>query len=163
MRNHLIEHPAAYEETPALIAHILESYHETHRRELPELLALARKVEAMHGTDPNAPHGLAEALQSLMGELEVHMTRAELVLFPAIERGPHDAATGPIAIMRHDHDEQEQALARLAAITHGFRLPSGACSSWSRLYSGVRKLLDDLDEHIHLERDVLFPRFEPAG
>ena len=163
MHSHLVEHPAACEETPALIAHIIERYHDTHRRELPDLVALARKVETVHGTDPNAPHGLAEALQSIAGQLELHMKKEELVLFPAMERGRCEAANGPIASMRHDHDEQEEALARVAAITHGFRLPSGACSSWRRLYSGTRKLLDDLEEHIQLENEVLFPRFEAAG
>lgn len=154
---------AEHEETPALIAHIRERYHETHRRDLPELIALARKVETVHGTDPNAPHGLAEALAAIIGELEVHMEKEELVLFPAMERGRTEAVAGRIAMMRHDHDAQEQALARIAAITHGFRLPKGACRSWTRLYAGTQKLVEDLDEHMRLENDVLFPRFEGAA
>lgn len=162
MHSHLVEHPAACEETPALIAHIVERYHESHRRELPDLIALARKVESVHGTDPSAPHGLAEALQVIVGDLEIHMKKEELVLFPAMMCGRREAAAGSIASMRHDHDAQEQALARMAAITHGFRLPSGACSSWTRLYAGTRKLLEDLEEHIRLENEVLFPRFEAA-
>lgn len=160
MRSHLVEHPAACEETPALIAHIVERYHETHRREMPELVALARKVEKVHGTDPNAPHGLADALQAMVGELEVHMKKEELVLFPAMTRGRADAVAAPIEGMRHDHGDHEEALARIAAITHGFRLPAGACRSWKRLYEGTRKLVEDLDEHIYLENEVLFPRFE---
>lgn len=44
--------------TGALIDHIRTRYHDTHRRELPELIALARKVESAHATDPNTPHGL---------------------------------------------------------------------------------------------------------
>ena len=160
MRSHLVEHPAACEETPALIEHIVERYHQTHRREMPELVALARKVEKVHGTDPNAPHGLADALQAMVGELEVHMKKEELLLFPAMARGRADAVAAPIAGMRHDHDDHEEALARIAAITHGFRLPAGACRSWKRLYDGTRKLVEDIDEHIYLENEVLFPRFE---
>lgn len=155
-----VEHPAANEETPALIEHIVERYHETHRRELPELVALARKVERVHGTDPNAPHGLAEALADMVGDLEVHMKKEEFILFPAMQQGRADAVAAPIAVMRHDHHDHEEALARIAAITHGFRLPPDACSSWTRLYAGTRKLVEDLDEHIRLENDVLFPRFE---
>ena len=44
-----------------LIAHILERYHETHRRELPELIRLAEKVERVHASHPDVPAGLAEA------------------------------------------------------------------------------------------------------
>ncbi len=35
-------------EPSALIDHILARYHEVHRRELPELIRLARRVEAVH-------------------------------------------------------------------------------------------------------------------
>ena len=66
----------------------------------------------------------------------------------------------PIAGMRYDHAKHEEALGRIAAITHGFHLPADACESWRRLYAGTRKLVDDLDEHMSLENEVLFPRFE---
>lgn len=147
--------------TPDLIAHILERYHATHRRELPELVALARRVERVHGTDPNAPHGLAAALESLTAELEAHMrAEEEAVLYPALAAGEGARRAGTIASLRHDHAAQERDLARIAAITHGFRLPRGACRSWTRLYDGVGKLAEDLDEHRHLEERVLFPRLE---
>ena len=158
-----VEHPAACEETPALIEHILERYHAMHRRELPVLVALAEKVEAVHGEDPNAPHGLAQALRAVVEDLEAHMRKEEIVLFPAMRSGRTDAVAEPIAVMRNDHDEQERALARIAAITHGFRLPRDACRSWRQLYAGTRKLVEDLDEHVRLDNDVLFPRFEDAS
>ncbi|MFC7610763.1 DUF542 domain-containing protein [Teichococcus aestuarii] len=45
------------QETGALIALIEQRYHATHRRELPELVRLARRVEAVHGEHPLAPRG----------------------------------------------------------------------------------------------------------
>lgn len=111
--------------------HILERYHETHRRELPALVGLAQKVETVHGTDPNAPHGLADALRTMAGELERHMSNEERVLFPAMTRGQAAALAKPIAAMRLDHHGHEEALARIAAITHGLRLPKDACRSWA--------------------------------
>ena len=38
--------------------------------------------------------------------------------------------------------------------------PSGACRSWTALYRGCAKLCADLEAHIALENDVLFPQFE---
>jgi regulator of cell morphogenesis and NO signaling len=38
----------------------------------------------------------------------------------------------------------------------------GACRSWTALYTGLRKFADDLVEHIRLENEVLFPRYEGA-
>ncbi len=55
--------------TAALIDWIETRYHETHRRELPELIRLARRVEAVHKTHPAVPHGLAALLEDMLSEL----------------------------------------------------------------------------------------------
>ncbi len=154
--------PAA-QETGELIDHILARYHETHRRELPELIRLARKVEAVHAERPDAPRGLADTLQEMLGELEVHMRKEELILFPAMRHfADGGGLDGPIAQMRHDHDDHGAQLQRLEEITGNFTLPEGACRSWQALYAGAAKLADDVREHIHLENNVLFPRYEAA-
>jgi regulator of cell morphogenesis and NO signaling len=44
-------------------------------------------------------------------------------------------------------------------VTGGFHLPDGACNSWLSLYAGAKKFADDLVQHMHLENEVLFPRF----
>lgn len=142
-----------------LIAHLLTRYHAVHRTELPELIALARKVEAVHSAHPEVPAGLADLLQRMAGELEVHMKKEELILFPAMQR--HVAGLdAPIAQMRHDHLDHGDLLGLLEVMTDGFTLPAGACRSWQALYAGAAKLSDDLQQHIHLENNVLFPRFE---
>ena len=147
-------------DTASMISEILTRYHEVHRRELPELFKLACKVEAVHGDHLSAPNGLADTLQEMVGELEVHMKKEELILFPAMLRNAGSPLSAPISQMRHDHDDHGAYLRRLDEITHGFELPEGACRSWQVLYAGTRKLADDLVEHIHLENNILFPRFE---
>ncbi len=146
-------------ETEALIAHIIERFHETHRRELPELVRLARRVEAVHGDRAGAPLGLAAALEDLAAELESHMAKEEQVLFPMMLRGGHPMIGHPIAAMRHEHDDAGEQLRLVEALTQGHVPPEGACNTWRALYAGTRKLADDLMEHIHLENNVLFPRF----
>lgn len=145
--------------TGALIDHIRTRYHDTHRRKLPELVALARKVEAAHATDCNTPHGLTAALEQMIAELEAHM-REEEAVFLALRTGHAGHAVTSIVHLREDHDGHGAALNRIAAITHGFRLPHDACRSWRRLYEGLGKLAEDLDEHMYLEDAVLFPRIE---
>ena len=147
-------------DTAAMISEILTRYHEVHRREVPELFKLACKVEAVHGDHLAAPHGLADVLQEMIGELEIHMKKEELILFPAMLRNAGSLLSAPISQMRHDHDDHGTHLRRLDEITNGFTLPEDACRSWQALYSGTRKLADDLMEHIHLENNILFPRFE---
>jgi regulator of cell morphogenesis and NO signaling len=150
---------SAPEPTDALIEHILRRFHDTHRRELPELIALAAKVEQRHAEHPQAPSGLHAALRELAVALDDHMTKEERILFPLMLQGGHPMIHAPIAQMQHEHDEHGARLARLAALTHDLALPADACASWSALYAGLRKLVDDIHEHVHLENNVLFPRF----
>ncbi len=145
--------------TDELIDHILTRYHEAHRRELPELIRLARKVEAVHCDSPQVPRGLADTLQQMMGELEIHMKKEELVLFPAMRQGAASNLGLPIAQMRHDHDEHGEYLRELDNMTGSFTVPDGACRTWQALYAGTAKLAHDLMEHVHLENNVLFPRY----
>lgn len=151
---------AAPIDTETLIDHILSRYHEVHRRELTELVQLARKVETVHAAHPQAPHGLAELLQHMRGALEIHMKKEELILFPAMRRGLGAVLGAPIMQMRLDHDDHGEQLRQLRSLTNGFFPPAEACVSWRALFAGVAKLSEDLAEHIHLENDVLFPRFQ---
>lgn len=155
----LVAQPADLpEETGALIDHILARYHQAHRRELLELIQLTRRVERVHADHPEAPVGLADLLEGMLRELTVHMQKEENILFPTMREGS-SLLFGPIDVMRAEHDEHGETLAALAALTSDFAPPIGSCGSWRALYNGCRKLSDDLMEHIHIENNILFPRF----
>ncbi|MBD9482559.1 iron-sulfur cluster repair protein YtfE [Pseudomonas sp. PDM14] len=141
-----------------LIDHLLLRYHAIHRQQLPELIRLAARVEQVHGNRGECPHGLTELLQDMQQELESHMQKEEQVLFPMILRGGGPMAGGPISVMRFEHDQHGDALARLEALTDGIRTPPGACNTWQALYRGLNELRVDLMQHIHLENNLLFPR-----
>jgi len=145
-----------------LIDHIQACYHEAHRHALPELMALSRKVEAVHREHPKVPAGLSEALRLLRSELEPHMAKEEAILFPAMLQWTEGKYDIPISELRHEHDDQGTTLRLLETLTDNFTLPEGACRSWQALYVGVAQLAEDLVEHIHLENNVLFPRFAAA-
>ena len=152
--------PDAPQETAALVGHIIARYHDTHRRELPELVKLARRVEAVHRGHPEAPAGLADLLSTADDELGQHMAKEEQVLFPAMQEGYQGSLDMPIRVMRHDHDQHALIIRTLQEVTNGYRPPEDACRSWRALYTGIEKLVTDLTEHIHLENNILFPRFE---
>lgn len=143
-----------------LTRHIETRYHARHREQLPYLAELSAKVEMVHAADPQAPTGLAEVLTRMIGDMEVHMKKEELILFPAIRAGGGPGIEHPIAVMRADHDDHAAEVAEIRRITGGPTLPDNACGSWTRLYEGLQEFMDDLQEHIRLENDVLFPQFE---
>ena len=147
------------QDTDGLIDMILTRFHETHRRELPELVKLARRVEAVHRDVQSVPAGLAALLRHIGGELESHMQKEEQVLFPLMRSGGHPMIDGPISVMLAEHDDHGANLRKLEALTNDFTPPAEACTTWRALYAGARKLTDDVMEHIHTENNILFPRF----
>ena len=70
-----------------LVVHVVDRYHESLRRDVPALVAAARKVERVHADKPDVPLGLADALEELWTDLQQHMTKEEEVLFPMLSRG----------------------------------------------------------------------------
>jgi regulator of cell morphogenesis and NO signaling len=91
--------PERPEATDALITLIENRYHAVHRRELPELVRLAKRVEAVHRENPAVPHGLAARLERMVLELEDHMQKEEQILFPLMRRGGHPMISQPIYVM----------------------------------------------------------------
>ena len=146
------------ESSGQIIDHLISRYHDTHRREFPELIQLARRVERVHAGHPEAPAGLAEFLTRMETALGTHMQQEELILFPMI-RAEDPMVSVPISAMEVEHQDHGDALEALATLTYDMEPPEGACGSWRALYVGVRKLSDDLTNHIHIENNILFPRF----
>lgn len=146
---------ANYEDT---ISHILSRFHQCHREQLQALIPLAEKVEERHGDHPDCPKGLATALKNAYADLSSHMMKEEQILFPMIQAGNYAMARMPIQVMEFEHDEHSATIEVLRKHTNNMTPPSGACTSWLNLYQGIQEFCDDLQEHIHTENNILFPK-----
>jgi regulator of cell morphogenesis and NO signaling len=142
-------------DVPELIAHIVERFHETHRRELRILASLAREL-GPRGTD------LAEHLALMTTALELHMFKEEMRLFPMMEQGGNALIGRLIEDLEGDHRAHAQAISRLEALAGGLSGHPGPGEGADALQAGAAKLVADLQAHIRLEEDVLFPRFGPS-
>ncbi len=143
---------------PELVAFIVSRYHERLRDELPQLVALASKVETKHAEKASCPRGLTMHLTAMHENVLMHLGKEEKVLFPLILDGMGRMAAGPIRVMEQEHDDHREALLQTRALTDDFTPPAEACTSWRALYLRLDALEADLMEHIHLENNVLFPR-----
>jgi len=155
-----------------LIHHIVSTHHEYLKLELPRLNERMNKVLSVHGDkDPETLPALSQTLRGLWDELDPHMQKEEMMLFPAIERFeqavaakqpppplPFGTFKNPVHMMMAEHDNAGDALRRISELTHGYELPEYACSTVRALYEGLRELESDLHRHIHLENNILFPR-----
>lgn len=140
----------------ATVDHILQRYHNVHRAQFEELVPLAQKVAQVHAD--TFPAEIAGLLAYMQNELLMHMMKEERMLFPMINQGVGRAAAMPISVMMHEHEEHDRAIARLKELTGNFQAPEGACGSWTRLYALAKEMVEDLNDHIHLENDILFAR-----
>jgi regulator of cell morphogenesis and NO signaling len=77
-----------------------------------------------------------------------------------IRQGRRPGIDHPINVMRANHDHHAAEVARIRQITGDLILPEGACRKWTALYEGLGTSIEDLEGHMRLEYDVLFPQFE---
>lgn len=147
--------------TPALVDHIVAVHHSFVRRELPRLKALAAKVVAAHGQSHQELFEVEERVRTLAVELLNHLDQEESHLFPQMlaAAGLPDALRVALSPFFDDHSEAGAGLARLRELTGGFQPPGDACSSYRGLLEGLAAFEADLHQHVHLENNVLFPRF----
>ncbi|MDR3411660.1 MAG: iron-sulfur cluster repair protein YtfE [Formivibrio sp.] len=146
-----------------LIGHILHRFHDRHREQLPEVIRLALRVEAVHADRPDCPAGLADHLEIMQQELTNHMMKEEQILFPMLLRGNDRTAQAPISMMRFEHDQHGEALEQLAMLTNDLVPPADACNTWRALYAALIQLREDLMQHIHLENNALFLNAERSA
>lgn len=139
-----------------ITTHIVERYHDVHRSQFADLIALSERVISVHPDHPQCPHGLTEYLHAVFEDLFMHMMKEENILFPMLSSGALPMAEGPIRMMQMEHVQHTDALKQLKVIANAFVPPDGACGTWRRLYSELERLYEDLMMHIHIENNILF-------
>jgi len=137
-----------------------------------ELIVIAQLLDRASELSPAcvAPHASLAPLQRVFGylraELESHMRKEEMILFPAIaamEHGPAGAVSAGsiatvVATMEQEHEVAAQYLDEIRDLTYGYDPPENASQNLRALYRELQVLEADLRIHIHLENNILFPR-----
>jgi regulator of cell morphogenesis and NO signaling len=141
-----------------IIEHILTRYHQVHREQLTELIRLANRVETVHGSNKLCPVNLADHLIKVRQELEQHMQKEEEKLFPMLIEGHSNMASGPISVMMSDHEHHIESIDKIYTLTNDLSLHPEACNTWRALYLGLQEFISDINMHIHIENNILFPR-----
>jgi regulator of cell morphogenesis and NO signaling len=154
-----------------LIEHIQSTHHKYTREEIVRLGPLFEKVCSVHGKNHAELFELREIFQGLAQELNSHMMKEEMILFPyvlrmeaaaagngPIARAPFGSVQNPVSMMEHEHDAAGNALRAMNHASDGYSAPADACISYQTLYQALAAFEADLHQHIHLENNILFPR-----
>ncbi len=143
---------------PELVDHIVSRYHQGLREELPNLVRMARLVEARHADKAAYPAGLTALLERIQTSVLDHLEKEEGILFPTIARGVGARAAGPVHVMEVEHEHHKTDLLQIRALTADLVPPAHACTTWRALYLALQQFEQELMDHIHLENNILFRR-----
>ena len=101
----------------------------------------------------------------------LHLMKEEKVLFPFIkelatiqknggllQEASFGKVSGPIQLMESEHEQAGEHFEIIRRLTSGYQLPPGACNSYTILYKKLEEYENDLQEHVHLENNILFPK-----
>ncbi len=141
-----------------VVERIVSWYHARLRTELPLLLQMARKVEAVHAEKETVPAGLAAHLESLSQTLLDHLDKEEEGLFPMLVSGRGGQPAPTVNALEREHEDVALALQKTRALTTDLVPPAEACTTWRALYLRLDELEAEVMEHVHLENNVLFRR-----
>lgn len=150
-----------------LIDHIINKHHRYLREELPLISQNVTKVYRVHGGD--SPH-LAELhslFNTLKEELLTHTAKEEADEFPkllAYDANPSEEGLSSLRAslfeLESEHDGAGDILRKIRSITDDFTPPAHACTTYRLTYARLEELESMTFEHVHLENNILFPRFQ---
>ena len=158
--------------TDLLIDYVLKIHHRGIRAKGPQLLADIKRVATVHGDRHPELVQLTSLFASSLEDLESHLQKEEQVLFPycyqlfeANMQGQHGekmhcgTVANPIRVMLSEHSDEGTRYKYIRNLMNGFVAPDDACVSYRFMLQDLEVFMDSLFEHIHIENNILFPRF----
>jgi regulator of cell morphogenesis and NO signaling len=149
-----------------LIDHVMETHHAYLRSALPRILRYLSKLTHVHGTRHPELARMFEVFEVMSRDLLHHLRKEEGALFPYVREleyglaapSPHGTVRSRMRMMERDHEHIAEQLREIARLSRHYTPPPDACSAYRACFDELRWFEQDLDRHMHLENDILFPR-----
>lgn len=153
-----------------LSEYIVLTHHSYVKNEMPAILGYLEKVTSKHSDRHPELKKIFQLFAAVKEELEHHMQKEELVLFPRIKDIEQQLAEGkeivinstyllsPISMMEQEHDHAGSMLAEIRELTNNYQPPADACTTYKLSFASLQAFELDLHQHVHLENNVLFPK-----
>ncbi len=153
-----------------LAEHIVSTHHNYVKKEMPALLGYLQKVASKHGDRHPEMNKVFQLFTEVKEEMEHHMQKEEMVLFPRIKDIEKQLDEGkeiiinssyllsPINMMEQEHDHAGSILAEIRNLTNNYTPPADACTTYQLSFASLHAFELDLHHHVHLENNILFPK-----
>jgi regulator of cell morphogenesis and NO signaling len=154
-----------------LCDYIVNTHHAYVKNEMPQIYAYLHKVSSKHGDRHPELYKIFQAFAAVKEEMEGHMKKEELVLFPRIKElqklENNENANlqlnlaylqSPIHVMEQEHDHAGALLNDIRILSQNYTPPQDACTTYRLSFAALKAFELDLHRHVHLENNILFPK-----
>lgn len=147
----------------------IETYHHHYTVENMTFIrsSLSRLVR-LYGEEYPELLAIRNTFDELTGPLLVHMQHEEFIVFPYIRQlakkgrpvrsAMYRSANSPIPGMLTDHEKGAALLRKLDELTNHYQAPQIEGNAIQITYKAIRELEKDLQTHITIENEILFPK-----
>lgn len=152
----------------SVLADYIEAKHHAYVRESIDFIdPLLNKVVRVHGDAHPELNEVSDLFFQSVNELSLHMKKEENTVFPlikALEEGrlkeldPDASVKHPIEMMEDEHTTEGDRFKRIQELTNNYTPPADGCNTYRLVYHKLKEFNEDLEQHIHLENNILFPR-----
>ncbi|MCO6494438.1 MAG: DUF542 domain-containing protein [Bacteroidetes bacterium] len=151
--------------------YIVNTHHSFVRQIVPDLRTASKNVLNQHVKAHPELEEIYSVLDKFTNALAAHIQKEETILFPFIkqliaakqgskqlENTIFDTVAEPVNMLEMEHDTYKDYLADLRKLTNNYALPSDSCASYELMYKLMQDLEADMQIHVHLENNILFPK-----
>jgi regulator of cell morphogenesis and NO signaling len=151
--------------------YVVQKHHQYAIKAIAQIKPLIEKVVAMNATDHPQMKSIKDYFRLISNELQLHMQKEELVLFPYIHKlvladkdGTQLTTPGfgsiksPVSVMLTEHETIGIMAQKVVRLSSGFKAPADVNDTVLELYARLKEFDEDLQEHVRLENDILFPK-----
>jgi regulator of cell morphogenesis and NO signaling len=158
-------------EIGSLCKFLIELHHQYIKTNTPFIEELAQKVAKANGDKYQDLVCVAEIFSNTGNLLALNLANEEQILFPsiialseALKKGENikeknfTSVTVPIFRRQAENEKVYEGIRKIRALTNGYQLPPYCSYSHNLLFKMLKEFEDDLDFHLHLENNILFPK-----
>lgn len=153
-----------------LVDYIIQKHHQY---AFNAILRIKPMIENIIGLDVDHPELklLNDYFGLISNELSLHMQKEEVVLFPNIHKLvlaesngiPFDTSgfrliKSPASVMMTEHKTISLMEEKIVKLTNNFEAPVNVSNSFKELFQILKEFDEDLQQHAHLEDDILVPK-----
>lgn len=158
-------------EVGSLCNFLIELHHQYVKNNTPFITDLAQKVANTNGDKYPGLIVISEIFGSIGKLLTLNIAYEEQILFPSITELSEAFKKGEsikkknfngievsISISQSENEKVYEKVQKIRALTNGYQLPPYSSYPHNLLFKMLKEFEDDLDFHLHLENNILFPK-----